>query len=257
MQWLGIDPKVPSPSKSQRTWNVCKLYLTLIRWNGFRVTGNHRECISFGTLVHCSCIPVVTLESAIAAAPGWVSFSEVLLISAPRSMWGLPLLSFLSAPMGSGFASSGMFCMWPAINSPLECRLLTAPHDCVGDGDPAEACRTGSCLLAFYRKKLVAGNLESVTFKIHFITLVNKKWQTEENWKEILVHTLAWHPSRVDRKFCYGTAGLALQVIQLEAACGRRGHRFPGSPFHTCRFRSGPLAQSSDKLPDSLLWCSR
>lgn len=72
-----------------------------------------------------------------------------------------------------------------AINLPLECGLLTAPRDCVGDGDPTEACLTDSCWLAFYRKKLVVENLESVTFKIHFITLSNKKWQTEENWKKM------------------------------------------------------------------------
>lgn len=99
-------------------------------------------------------------------------------------------MSFLSALMGSGVASSGMFCMWPAINLPLECGLLTVPRDCVRDGDLVEACRTGSCWLAFYRKKLVAGNLESVTFKIHFITLANKKWQTEENWKK-MTHSCA------------------------------------------------------------------
>lgn len=40
--------------------------------------------------------------------------------------------------------------MWSAKNLPLECRLLTAPRDCVGDGDLAEACRThllSACIL--------------------------------------------------------------------------------------------------------------
>lgn len=44
-----------------------------------------------------------------------------------------------------------------------------------GDREFADACRTDSGLLAFYRKKLVAGNTEGVTFKVHFVTLVKGK----------------------------------------------------------------------------------
>lgn len=151
--------------------------------------------------------------------------------------------------------------MWSAKNLPLECRLLTAPCDCVGDGDLAEACRPALVCLHSTGRSWQPGNLESVTFKIHFVTLVNKKWQTEESWKK-MIHSCAdsweqlWPGSKaswVDQKLCYGMTGLALQVLQLEAACGRRGHQLPGSPFYTCLFRSVLHSLNSDKLPDSLL----
>lgn len=67
--------------------------------------------------------------------------------------------------------------MWPAMNLFLDCGHLTARRlwcGCTGDGEFADAHRTRSCLLAFYRKKLVAGDLESLTFKIHFVMLVKR-----------------------------------------------------------------------------------
>lgn len=69
----------------------------------------------------------------------------------------------------------GMFWMWPAMDLFLYCGHLTAWWDHIGDGEFADACRTDSGLLAFYRKKLVAGNMEGVTFKVHFVTLVKGK----------------------------------------------------------------------------------
>lgn len=65
--------------------------------------------------------------------------------------------------------------MWPAMNLFLYCGHLTAQCDCTGDGKFADACRTDSGLLAFYKKKLVAGSTGRVTFKVHFVTLVKGK----------------------------------------------------------------------------------
>lgn len=39
-----------------------------------------------------------------------------------------------------GSVSLEMFWMWPAMNLSLEFSLLTAPRDCVTDGDLVEAC---------------------------------------------------------------------------------------------------------------------
>lgn len=65
----------------------------------------------------------------------------------------------------------------------LDCRLLPAPCDCIRDGAFADASRTGrsSCLSAFYRKRLAAVGLGSVTFKIHVVTPVRDKRNLEEN----------------------------------------------------------------------------
>lgn len=150
MQRLGIDPKVSSPSKSQRTWNVCKLYLTLIGWNGFRVTGNHRECSSFGTLVHCSCIPGSHPEVSHGCCSELSELQGATVAILPIPCEGSHFCLSSLLWWGAGVASSGRFGMWSAKNLPLECRLLTAPCDCVGDGDLAEACRTqllSACIL--------------------------------------------------------------------------------------------------------------
>lgn len=71
--------------------------------------------------------------------------------------------------------SLGMFWTWPAMNLFLCCGHLTAQCDCTGDGELADARRTDSGLLAFYRKELVAGNMEGVTSGVHFVILVKGK----------------------------------------------------------------------------------
>lgn len=71
--------------------------------------------------------------------------------------------------------SLGTFWTWPALNLFLYCGHLTARCGCTGDGELADARRIDSGLLAFYRKELVAGNTEGVTFEVHFVILVKGK----------------------------------------------------------------------------------
>lgn len=113
---------------------------------------------------------------------------------------------------------------------------------CWGLPDPALVC------LHSTGRSWQPGNLESVTFKIHFVILVNKKWQTEESWKK-MIHSCAdsweqlWPGSKaswVDQKLCYGMTGLALQVLQLEAACGRRGTPIARQPLLYLSFQECP-----------------
>lgn len=140
---------------------------------------------------------VVTLKSATAGHSGlsglpWgtVDISSPFHVRAPTFVF--PLCS----DGGQGLRRQGCFacgqqliCLWNVDSSQHRVTVLEM-------GILLRLAGTGSCWLAFYRKKLVAGNLESVTFKIHFITLVNKKWQTEENWKK-MTHscTHSWNNS--------------------------------------------------------------
>lgn len=135
--------------------------------------------------------------------------------------------------------------MWSAKNLPLECRLLTAPCDCVGNGDLAEACRTQLLFACILQEEVGSRGTWKV---LPFVILVNKKWQTEESWKK-MIHSCAdsweqlWPGSKaswVDQKLCYGMTGLALQVLQLEAACGRRGTPIARQPLLYLPFQECP-----------------
>lgn len=84
-------------------------------------------------------------------------------------------LCVLLSIVTQGFVSLGTIWMWPAMNLFLCCGHLTARCDCTRDGELADARWTDSGLLAFYRKELVAGNTEGVTFEVHSVILVKGK----------------------------------------------------------------------------------
>lgn len=232
----------------------------------FMLKQNYRECSSFGTLVHCSC----TSRSHLEVSQGRSRLREhrwaAVEVSSHCGIRELPLLFFLSALI-QDFVSLGMVWMWPAMNLSLECRLLSTVWPCWRWGscpgllDPALVC------LHSAGRSWEQGTWKVLTFKIHFVTLVNKKWQTDESWEK-MTHScedsrnnsgLAQWPRApkhhgVDQKLCYWMAGLALQFFELEAASGKRGHWLPGSLFHACHFGSVSHAQNSDKPRHSLCY---
>lgn len=132
------------------------------------------------------------------------------------------LLSFLST-VSRGFVSLGMFWMWPAMDLVSDCghppRTVWLPWG----WDICWGLLAGSCVLTFDRKAVVAGSLQSVTFKTRSVTLVEGHWDPgnrrplEENdplwWT--LRDTLAWYRTvipkqpkhhHLDQRLCYPMA---------------------------------------------------
>lgn len=126
----------------------------------------------------------------------------------------------------------------------------------------------GSCLLTFYRKMLVAETWKVLPFKIHFVTLLNKKWQTDKSWKK-LTHS----PEDSQEQLWPGTVTWDTKVSWCGPEVLLPNGRFGSSGYQTggCFWKEGPLiarqplpclsfqgsvphAQNSNKLPNSLLY---
>lgn len=189
--------------------------------------------------------PVVTLKST-TATPDWIQWTSVGISTQWPSHMRAVLLSFLST-VSRGFVSLGMFWMWPAMDLVSDCghppRTVWLPWG----WDICWGLLAGSCVLAFDRKAVVAGGLQSVTFKTRSVTLVEGHWDPgnrrplEENdplwwtlWGTLWPGTAPWFPS--NQSITIWTRDSAIQwLFRLSSGCWtgdclwKEGTWLPGS----------------------------